>query len=313
MKMNGLFVAPVLPFDSNLKIIPSEFSSLIGQMSRIDGVGGIVVNGHAGEIATLSTSERGDTIKLARTACPKNVLVVSGVNSLSTSEAEREVKLAESSGADAALIFPPFDYFPRRNLAKNSEVVYQFFKTLSESSELPLIIFQYPKWTGISYSTETLLKLAEIDSVIAIKNAVWNVEDYVNQYDALKGTISVLAACDSPDLLGMMMIGADGALIGISNIGTDLWASFVKYCISADFNSAREMFVMKLLPIIKYVFGNMEYSQTSFVARTKEALRQLGIIGSSKVRPPELEVTAKDIAEIHTGLEKAGLLPSVHD
>jgi 4-hydroxy-tetrahydrodipicolinate synthase len=304
----GLFPAPAIPLDNNLDIIDAEFASHVRRMSDTDGVGGLVVNGHAGEVTTLSSSERQHVVELARKAAQPSTTIVAGIESLSTEGAIQRAREAKYAGADAALVLPPFDYFPRRAATRTWHAPYRFFSDLAENVDLPLVVFQYPLWTGVSYTTETLVRLTEIESVMAVKNAVWNTSVYAEQYEALQGKVPVLAACDAPELLGMMLIGADGALIGISNIATDKWAAFVTNCLADKVNDARRLFVSELMPIMEYVFGDIESHTTSFNAMTKEALRQLGIFSNSWVRPPELDVTNEDREAIRHGLELAKLL-----
>lgn len=308
LRLRGLFPAPAVPFDDDLNIVEPEYRRHIEYLSSVDGVGGVVVNGHAGEVTTLTPAERQRIVEMAREAAPSEILVVAGVEALSTAEAIQRAREAKAAGADAALVLPPFDYFPRRAMTRTPDAPYRFFSDLAEAVDLPLIVFQYPVFTGVSYTTEVLVRLAEIDSVVAVKNAAWNVSVYAEQYAALKGKVSVLAACDAPELLAMMEIGADGALIGISNVATELWAQFVTSCLNREFDKAARLFVERLMPITEDVFGDVEKSPTSFNAATKEALVQLGRFSTSRVRPPELDVTVEERARIRDGLRRAGLL-----
>lgn len=307
-KLKGLFPAPALPFNDDLSINGEIYQGFLETFTKVKGVGGIVVNGHAGEVATLDRMERKRNIEIARSVIPKGIDLVAGIESLSTRGILDGVKDAEEAGADCALILPPFDYFPRKGMVLGSDGPFEFFRDVSESSSMPLIVFQYPKWSGASYTTEALLRISELDTIIGVKNAVWDVETYTEQYYALKGSVSVLAACDAPELMGMMFIGADGALIGISNVATGKWADFVTNSIEGRYNQARESFVNELIPIMRYVFGNIGQSGPSFIPKTKEALRQLGIFPNSRVRPPELNVREEDKQLISKGLKLANIL-----
>ncbi len=307
-KLKGLYAAPALPFNEDLSINENLYAGFLETFTKVRGVGGIVVNGHAGEVATLEREERKRNIEIASSIIPKGIDLVAGIEGLSTKGILNGIQDAEQAGADCALILPPFDYFPRKGMVLGSEGPLHFFKEISQSSGIPLILFQYPKFSGTSYTTETLLKIADLDAVIGIKNAVWDVEAYTEQYYALKDKVSVLAACDSPELMGMMFVGADGALIGISNVATEKWANFVSNSTKGNYNQARDSFVSELIPIMRYIFGNIGQSGPSFISKTKEALRQLGIFQISKVRPPELDVREEDKDLISRGLKLAKLL-----
>jgi 4-hydroxy-tetrahydrodipicolinate synthase len=308
LKLRGLYPAPSVPFDRNLNIIESEFARHIASMGAIPGIGGVAVNGHQGEVAALSRRERQRIIELARTNLPAGKVVISGVISPSIAEMAEQIREAKGAGADAALVLPPFDYMPRRILARSWEAPYAFFAGLADKVDLPLVIFQYPFASGIWYTTETMVRLAEIDTVVGVKHAIRHLELYAEQYEALRGKISVLAARDAPGLLSKMFIGADGACIGISNIAPDLWAAFVTHCLENRVKEAKDVFLRSLLPLITHVWSESAPRRVTYSASTKEALAQLGIFSSGRVRPPELDVNDAERAEIREGLKKAGLL-----
>lgn len=310
LELHGLFPALATPFDNGLQIMDTEFASLVSRVAQTPGVGGLVINGHCGEVTTLSPKERQHTVKVARAEAPSGIPIIAGIESLSTQGAIERAQEAKDAGADAGLILPPFDYIVRRGSARTWQAPYRFFSTLAERVDLPLVVFEYMAWSGLAYTTDTLVRLAEIDNVVAVKDAIWNVSIYAEHYAALKGKVSFLAACDAPELLGMMFIGADGALVGISNIATELWAAFVSDCLAGKFNEARQLFVERLMPIMGHVFGDLESNPTSFNAMTKEALVQMGQFTNSLVRPPEMDATDQDREMIKRGLRMAGLVPA---
>ena len=140
------------------------------------------------------------------------------------------------------------------------------------------------------------------------KHAIRNLGLYAEQYDVLKGKIGVLAARDAPGLMAKMFMGCDGCCVGISNIAPELWASFTTFCLDGRYNEARQLFMRSLLPLMQHCWAENANRTITHSASTKEALAQLGIFSSSRVRPPEQDVSATDREEIRFGLEKAGLL-----
>ncbi len=82
---------------------------------------------------------------------------------------------------------------------------------------MPMSIFKYPAEYGLSYSTETLARMAEdIDQVVAIKAVNYTCADYYQMWNGLKGKVSIfVTAGDTVDMLGQMMIGSDGAQAGL--------------------------------------------------------------------------------------------------
>jgi 4-hydroxy-tetrahydrodipicolinate synthase len=306
--LKGLFPAPSVPFAANSKILWPEFARHIQSMGAVRGVGGVAVNGHQGEMLSLTPQERQKVISAAREHMPTHKWVISGLLASSITESVQQLRQIKAAGANAALVMPPFDYMPRRILARSWHGPYAYFAELADKVDLPLLIFQYPHASGLWYDTETMLRLAEIDQVIGTKHAIRHLELYAEQWEALRGKIAVLAARDAPGLLSKMMLGADGVCIGISNIATSHWAKFTTLCLAHRFNEAREIFVTHLMPLISHVWSERVPRRISYSASTKEALVQLGVFSSSHVRSPEVNVSPADIETIRAGLIKAGLL-----
>ncbi len=308
LQLRGLYPAPSVPFDRDLAIAEGEFARHIAAMGRIDGLGGVALNGHQGEVAALTPRERMRVVEIAREELPKDKHVISGVISPSIADMAQQMKDARSAGADACLVIPPFDYMPRRVLTKSWKAPYGFFAGLADKCDLPIVIFKYPFASNIYYSTEAMTRIAEIDSVVGVKHAIRNLGLYAEQWEALRGKISVLAARDAPGLLAKMLIGSDGSCIGIANIAPEYWAKFTTECLAQDFNTARETFMARLLPLMQHCWAENQPRATTHSASTKEALKLLGVFSSSRVRPPEVDCDERESAEIRVGLEKAGLL-----
>lgn len=311
ISIRGLFPAPSVPFDDHLEIIEPEFKKLIQTIGQAPGVGGVAVNGHAGEVTALTATERRRMIELARETLPSDKLVVAGVEDLSIPGTIEKLKEAKDAGAGAALMLPPFDYLPRRNLTQSWEAPYRYFSAVGEAVDLPFIIFEYPKSTGISYTTETLQRLAEIDNVVAIKDTVSDDQLYQEHLETLSGKVAILTAIDSPALLGYMLLGCDGALIGASQIATEFWGRYTDHILRGEQAEAITVFKQRLLPIVTHIYSGRFNTPASHNSRAKEALVQLGIFSTAHVRPPELDVTEIDRQHILVGLERAHLKEKV--
>jgi 4-hydroxy-tetrahydrodipicolinate synthase len=305
--LSGLFPAPAVPFDADDRIAEHELAAHLTAMGRIDGVSGLAVNGHAGEIGALRGAERRRVVGIARAALPAGKVVISGIDQASPDPAVDELAELKAAGADAALVLPPFDNMARRAIAGNREAVVGYFAALARA-ELPLVVFQYPRATGVSYPTPVLAELARMDHVIAVKNAVWDAELYVEQLEAIREHASVLAACDAPELLAMMIAGADGLLLGASNVATELWARYVTALAQSDVDQAAGLFVRYLNPLLDAQFGTTRPRSATFTALTKECLRQLGVFTSARMRAPEVEPNEIDRETVARALRRAGLV-----
>lgn len=307
MKLQGLFPAPTVPFDSGGTIDHGELRPYLASMSAIEGVSGVAVNGHAGELISLTPHERLEVVRAARSEFSPGQHVIAGVDPVS-GEAGIDILLeTAAAGADAVLVLPPFDSMARRSLSRSAVAPVMFFEKLAEAN-VPIVVFQYPHATGCDYTTETLAEIARIDQVVAVKNAVWHAEYYVEQLKAVGQHASMLAACDAPELLTMMMLGADGLLLGASAVGTEHWAKYVAHIRDGDYNAARAIFATTLLPILDSTFGSTRVRSATFAALTKYALEVLGIFSSARVRPPEIEPDEADKTELRAAMSSAGLI-----
>lgn len=307
LKLRGLFPAPTVPFERTGAIDHNEFGAYLASMSRIEGVSGVAVNGHAGELISLTPAERLNVVRTARSVFSTEQYVIAGVDPVS-GEAGIDVLLeTRAAGADAVLVLPPFDSMARRTLSRSPVAPVRFFEKLAEA-DVPIVVFQYPHATGCDYTTETLAEIARIDQVVAVKNAVWHAEYYLEQLTAVRGQAAVLAACDAPELLSMMMLGADGLLLGASAVGTEHWAMYVTHLRDGNYSAARDVFATTLLPILDATFGSTRPRSATFAALTKYALQVLGVFSSARVRAPEIQPDEKDKGIVRTAMAAAGLI-----
>jgi 4-hydroxy-tetrahydrodipicolinate synthase len=309
LTLSGLYPATITPFRDDLSIDYDALKRHLRETIQVEGVKGIVINAGLAEVLQLTQAEKAAVIKIARDLVAPGQLVIAGIEGRSAAQATRDGIDAKAAGADALLVLPPFDARPYRRLTRDVKSVYDFFAILDRDVDLPMIIFQYPDTSGCSYSVEALVATAELKNVVAVKAASGTVTRYVGLWEALKDKVSVLAAVDSPPLLGMLLHGSHGALIGISVIGTKSWVDLIEAAAAGDAKLASDIHRRFCIPLMEGVFENQEPSgPTSEVACVKEALVQLGQIPSSCVRPPAVNVTADHRQHISRALARAGLL-----
>jgi 4-hydroxy-tetrahydrodipicolinate synthase len=281
----------------------------LGDVAAAAGVQGLVVNGHLGEILTLTREERVQIVRAAREAVHNDQVVVAGIEGRTLREAVSDGLAAKAAGSDALLVLPPIDVRPFRRLAGNPDVLEAYFGTLATEVGLPMIVFLYPERSGAAYSLDVLDRLADIPEVVAVKAATADVTRYGEVWRQVHDRVAVLAASDCPPLLGMLLQGTDGALLGISVIAPHRWAALINAILEDRVADAQVAFQRFALPLMEGVFENQEpKGWASEAARTKEALVQLGLIPSSRVRPPALNVGDEDRATIRACLHRASLL-----
>jgi 4-hydroxy-tetrahydrodipicolinate synthase len=310
LKLEGhLLPATVTPFTSTGAVDFDDLKQHIARTASVTGVSGVVVNGHAGEILAMSSAERKQVVAAAREALPPRKKLFAGIEATRLEDLVAEGNTAAAAGADGLLVLPLLDIRPYRQLSKIHEVVYKLFQTLDREIGIPMIVFQYPDASGVSYSIPALKQIVELPHVVAIKAACGTVSRYAEAWNELNQKTTVLTANDAPPLLGMLLHGAHGALIGISVIGTPIWAEMVKCALKGDAERAKQIYNKSCIPLMKAVFENQEPTPViSHFGCTKEALFQLGELRSPYVRFPEIPVDTGRKELIRKALVAAGML-----
>ena len=308
-EIRGLISAVVTPFKADGGIDYKSFEHHVARVASAKGIYGIAVSGHAGEVLTLTSEERIGIVAAAKKVMPKGVKLVAGIASGSMAGLVHEGQIAKQAGAEMLLVLPLFDVRPYRHLCQHPESVYGVFERMDREVNLPMIVFQYPEATGCAYSLASLERIAGLPNVVGIKAATVTASKYAEINDALGDKLAVLAACDAPSLLGMLLHNAPGALLGISVVGTPHWVELIREATEGDARKAKEIHNQFAVPLMDAIYEyQLQKTPVSTCAANKEALAQLGEISSSWVRPPALNVTPARKEAIRAGLQKAGLL-----
>lgn len=306
--LTGLYPATVTPFNADLSIDKKGFERHLRSVAETPGVAGIAVNGGLGELLQLSVEEQVEAVMLTRRVCRSDQRVIAGLEGRSAAQMIETGRRLRAAGADAFLVFPAFDVRAYRRMTADTAAVFELFAALEPGLRTPMVVFNYPPQSGCAYSVATLLELAKLEQVVAIKAASGTTAVYKEIWDALHDKLAVLVAVDSPPLLEMLEHGSHGALIGISAIATSKWVELLQRVERGDRPGARVLFDKVCRPLMRSVFEDQQpVRRTSEVAATKEALVQLGEIESSRVRAPAIGVTPEVVEEIRAALEFAGL------
>ena len=163
----GVATAIITPF-CNGKIDYNAFENLLNKQLK-SGIDAIIVLGTTGEPCTITQKERTDIIKFAIKQCQSKCKIIVGCGSNNTNTAIKNVVEAENLGADGALVVTPY----YNKCTQNG--IYEFYKKISDSSNLPIIAYNVPSRTGVNILPKTLNKIAELKNVYGIKEASENI------------------------------------------------------------------------------------------------------------------------------------------
>ena len=238
MNFEGTYVAMVTPFDKDLKIDEEGFRSNINYLID-NGVSGLVGAGTTGESATMSHDEHKRIIEILVDEVDGRVQTIAGTGSNSTSEALDLTQFAQDIGVDAALVITPYYNKPQQHALVNH------FKTISDHVDLPIIAYNVPSRTGINIDVDTVVEIAKLDNVDAIKEASGSVDKVSDIYRALsleglEDDFNILSGEDSLTL-PIMAVGGTGVISASANIDVKRMVLMVDSILNDDYARAFEL------------------------------------------------------------------------
>lgn len=263
MEFKGIYTALVTPFRDGH--VDEEALERLIRFQLNEGIDGIVPCGTTGEASTLSYEEHDRVIRLAVRFAGGSVPVVAGTGSNSTDEAIELTGRAKELGATGCLLTTPYYNRPTQ------EGLYRHFKKIAEDVDIPLILYNIPGRTGVNMLPETVARLAQIPTIVGIKEASGSLAQVSDIWRLTKGQLAILSGDDNL-FLPMMSVGATGVISVLSNIVIrpmkDLFRTFI---VEKEIEKARDIHT-----------GLTQLMQAMFIETNpipvKEALAQMGFI-----------------------------------
>jgi 4-hydroxy-tetrahydrodipicolinate synthase len=302
--LGGVVPAILTPFRVDLSIDTEQLQQLAERLAATEGVGAVFCTGHAGEVAALTRDERRQVVKLVVDAVDRRQPVIAGVYSDSLPEAVAMARDAREAGATAVTLFAPPIFADGATLS--SEMPFRFFEAVAREGETPLVVFQFPPSSGLGYTTETLLRLAELPEVVAVKEGSTDMAVYERNFRALSALDSPVPILTSNNtwLLSSLAVGGDGILSGSSTVVAPLHSQLFDAVQRGDLGTAREV-NDRLYPLVRVFYRDPFIDMHT---RMKEALVMLGVLNRATVRPPLMPIGKEEREEIHDALIAAGLI-----
>jgi len=252
------------------------------------GSDGVVAVGTTGESPTLTKEEEQRLFAEVKSAVGNRGAVVAGTGSNSTAEAIEATKEVERIGVDACLLVVPYYNKP------SQDGLYQHFKAVAQSTNLPCILYNVPSRTVVSLSADTVIKLSQIDNIIGVKEASGNLSEIARIINNTREDFIVWSGNDS-DTLPILALGG----YGVVSVAAQLVGKQIKEMVDAFFNGkidkAAEIH-RRLLPLVKALFI------ISNPTPIKYALNHIGF-NVGKPRLPLVEPDEKSAAIIRDTLK----------
>jgi len=225
----GAMVALVTPFQEG-EIDFQTLDELI-DFQLEGGIDGIVPVGTTGECPTLSPEEHKQVIERVVQAVGGQVPVIAGAGSNSTAEAIEYTEFSKKVGADATLQVGPYYNKPTQ------EGFYQHFKAIAEEVDLPVVLYNIPGRCGAGMTPETVARLAELENIVAIKEATGSL-DQASEI-ATRCDITLISGDDSLTL-PLASVGGKGVISVVANIVPADVKAMTDLILEGDLVSARQ-------------------------------------------------------------------------
>ena len=302
--LTGVVAASVTPFNSDYSIDREALSKNISFLAKHPGIRGVLVNGLAAEVTSLTRKERADIIHWTRSEVAGDYPVISSVSAQSTWEAVEIANEAVEAGANALLVTAPSLF--ARGGASDPEAPVHFFESVAENAKAPVLVFQHQTSSGLCYPENVLVKICGIPNVIGIKSTVWDQEIYEREWRALKAMPKpplVLSGNDTL-LLSNFALGCDGTILGIANLLPGPIVDLFEQMKSGNLGASRETY-LRILPLVHAIYKPPAFR---YYSRMKEAMVMLDMLADATVRPPLVPASDDERAALREGLRTAGLL-----
>ena len=277
----GTGVALVLPMFEDGSIDYEGYKRQVQRM--IDGgVKALLVNGTTGEPATIDIEDEFELTKITvEMAKGTGVKVIVGAGSNYTAQAIRKAKFNAEAGADANLVVTPYyNKTSQRGLIEH-------YKAVAAANDLPLIMYNVPGRTGMKISVDTVVELAKVPNIVAMKDAT---DDIAYAMEVLTRTkdmdFDLYSGCDD-NILPFIAAGGKGVISVLSNLYPRETEMFAQAALKGNLELARKM-AYDLNDVSKYLFIDVN------PIMPKAALKHMGVIESDMLRQPLIPTTEEN-------------------
>lgn len=279
---HGIYAANVCPMRADGAIDEDTLAGHVGGLAQVEGLEGLLINGHAGENFALDRAESRRVIEVGRRAAGGRLCLVAGVNAEDAREAARRASDAEAAGADAVLVFPPNAWA----LGHDLRTVLAHHRRVAEATGLPLFLFQAAVGAGrMAYGVDVLEALLELPRVVGIKEGSWETAAYEATRRLVKGVRPEIAVMASGDehLLPCFVLGSDGSLVSLATVIPEPIIALDQAVRAGDLARAQTLHAT-IQPLANAIYGRPPGFYAT--ARLKACLALLGRIPLPACRVP---------------------------
>jgi 4-hydroxy-tetrahydrodipicolinate synthase len=291
----GCGTALVTPFRRDHSLDEETLRKLVRR--QIDaGIDFLVPCGTTGESPTLTRSEHLRVVEIAVEESGGKVPVLAGAGGYNTHEVIELAKEIEERGADGILSVTPYYNKPTQ------EGLYQHYRAIASATRLPIVVYSVQGRTGVNVEPVTLARLAEIENIVAVKEASGNIGQMANVIHEVPPHFNVLSG-DDAITIPLIALGGRGVISVASNEIPGPMTKLAQACLRGDFESARAI-QTRYLPLM-----NINFVESNPIP-VKAAMGLMGLL-DPVYRLPMCAPSATSLAKIEKVLEAVGLAGSV--
>jgi 4-hydroxy-tetrahydrodipicolinate synthase len=304
INLRGIIPACVVTFDADGKFDEAQYRRYL-QWLLPQGPVALAINADTGEGPHLWPDERERVLRVAVDEANQagGIPVIAGLSAMFTAQAVEEGKRARDAGARGLLMFPIPAY---QGMPLDPAIPVAYHEAVAQNVDLPMIAFQLqPALGGVIFTEDTLRQIAAIDNVVALKEASFDARLYLltrRMIEKLERPIDLLTGDDN-FIYESFVMGAEGALIGFGTLATADQVEMVELTRQNRWDEARAIWE-RILPLEEVVYGS---PVRDYRARTKVALKELGVITNTSMRPPLMPIADDQAQHIREALIAAGL------
>jgi 4-hydroxy-tetrahydrodipicolinate synthase len=286
--LGRLLTAMATPFDEK-GAVNYERAKKLASALLDSGSDGVVVAATTGESPTLSWEEEMRLFSEVKSAVGQRGTIIAYTGSNSTAEAVEATQKAEKIGVDGCLLVVPYYNKPTQ------EGIYQHFKTVAESTSLPIIMYNIPGRVVINMSVETIVRLSQIKNIVGVKEANGDMAHVARTLNTASKDFLIWSGNDN-DTFHIMALGGYGTIGVVTHLVGKQIKRMMDNILSGKLAEAAAIH-RKLLPLVDALF--IETSP----APLKYVLNHIGF-NVGKPRLPLVEVSQKSAEIIKETLKK---------
>ncbi|MGN6300275.1 MAG: 4-hydroxy-tetrahydrodipicolinate synthase [Angustibacter sp.] len=287
-----VLTAMVTPFTDDQRL-DLDAAARLAQHLVDHGNDGIVVSGTTGESPTTTDQEKVELLRAVLDAVGDRATVVAGVGTNDTRHTIESARAAATAGAHGLLVVTPYYNKPPQ------AGVLAHFTAVADATDLPVMLYDIPGRTATKIAAETLVRAAEHERILAVKDAVGDV--FEGTWVMARSDLAYYSGDDAANL-SWLAHGASGLVSVVSHVAGLQYRAMVEAVLEGDLTTAQRIY-REVLPAVR---GIMTVTQGAIMA--KAALQLQGVLATRAVRLPLVEATPEQVSLLKTDLADCALL-----